>query len=335
MLWELVGAGWRGHRHDGTLRDQDALVFFDAPVSRRQGWFEATLPEHEPFDRISVSLNPHFSWNVGAFIRVRVRARVGDAWTPWAPLGVYGDGDDLPTSEVGPDPARIEVRLDTAYLPRLATRAELRFEAGVDEGRSQRFSAVMGGGGIPTERDDRHFILLARAAVLTWHHAAPVAIEVRPQRHPAWGRLLPVVPRSATPPLAWPAAAAMIVGPERAADVDRYGGWPVDHGAGGHMNPSVLVEFLSSALGFLATGDRFVGFGPLEDEVAAGRPVIVATSTAAPSPSPAVVCGFTESGDVVVSDPVAGPAPSVIRRPDLARRWLGDGDGLAWTFVPP
>lgn len=101
------------------------------------------------------------------------------------------------------------------------------------------------------------------------------------------------------------------------------------------MTPSVLVDFLSSGLGFLATGGRCAGFGPLEDEIAAGRPVIVATSASAPSPSPAVVCGLTESGDVVVSDPVTGPAPSVMRRPDFARRWFEGGDGLAWTFVLP
>ncbi len=100
------------------------------------------------------------------------------------------------------------------------------------------------------------------------------------------------------------------------------------------MNPSVLLAYLSCQVGMTATCATFGDLSALEDEIFAGRPVIVAMSAALPSLSPHVVVGFTDHGDVLASDPARERGPKVIERHDFARRWLLGGEGRTWTFVP-
>ncbi len=336
MLWELSGDGWHGHRYERT-RAASSCLWLDGRDGNSSGAFEATLPADQPFDRIVVSLNTAFQQDC-VQIRVRVRALVEGAWTPWAPIGVYpgsfSEDEILPKTEIGPDPAQVEVRLDEARFPRSATRAALRLEFEVDRERLARMRAAFGGG---TRVEDPTVVAwIFRTAVLTWlhgHHGP----EAPSREHPAWGRVLSLPRVAAGRGLAWPGAIATVLGLEghaEDADVKDLAERVFDHGAGMAATPSFFMAFVSATYEWGATCARFDGLGPLEDQLAAGRPAIVAVSPADPSPLPLVVCGFTADGDVVVRDPLAGGIEVVVARAELARRWLGDGDGLAWTFVP-
>lgn len=286
-----------------------------------------TLPEGAPFDRAVVTLN-HGAWTPGAGARVRLRARVDGEWTPWAPLGVYGHGAELPRSEVGSDAARIEVQVDTICLPRPARQAEVRVE--------------------PT--DARAPFPVARVAVLTWRRGT--GGEDPRARHAAWGRVLDVAERSQA--VEDPAIASRICSPTSLSMVLAFHGHALptaevaagvyDHGAKIYGNWSFNVAFASTR-GLAATVARCESFAPLEDEVAAGRPVVIShrygrgeVAGAAVSGTDGhliVVRGFTADGDVVVNDPAADPRDGepirrVYRRADLARSWLGNGSGICY-----
>lgn len=320
-LWELTGDAWAGHRHDGTRARAGALTL--APGAAR-GAFEATLPAGD-LDRIVLTLNPVAPWAADARARARVRARVDAAWTPWAPLGVYGGAPDLPRSEVGPDPAAIEVQVDVVRLPRPADRVEVRLELEGD-------AAVR------------------RLAVLTWRHGAPAPATA--ERHAAWGREVDVPERSQA--VEDPSISGRICSPTslsmvlarwgRALPTADVAAAVYDHGAGIYGNWSFNVAF-AATLGVEATVARCTSFHPVEDEVAAGRPVVIShryrqgeVQGAAVSQTDGhliVVRGFTEQGDVVVNDPAANPRKGepirrVYRRADLARSWLGNASGICY-----
>lgn len=300
-LWELPGDACR----DGVL----------------------PLPEAEPFDRVVVSLN-HGAWAPEAGARVGLRARIDGAWTPWAPLGVYGAGPDLPRSEVGTDSAQIEVQVDTICLPRPATRAEVRLE--LKPGRSA--AAVQ------------------RLAVLAWRRGT--GSDDARARHAAWGRALDVPERSQQVEaedvrhrICSPTSLSMVLAFHGAAlPTARVAEGVYDHAAKIYGNWSFNVAFASTR-GFAATVARCETFVPVEDEVAAGRPVVIShryakgeVEGAAVSETDGhliVVRGFTDDGDLVVNDPAADPRQGkpirrVYRRADLAKSWLKNGSGICY-----
>src|SRR5690242_11233350 len=103
-------------------------------------------------NRVVASLDAD-PWPEGARVRLRVRARTpaamrmgtltpAEPWTPWAPLGIYGGDGDAPRSEVGPDPAQIEVDVDTLKLPAGANalEASLELTAGAASARVRRLA---------------------------------------------------------------------------------------------------------------------------------------------------------------------------------------------------
>lgn len=323
-LWEIAKDGWSGHRHDGTTVDGGALTL--AP-GRAAGTFEAALPEGAPFDRLVPTINPG-DLPAGAEVRVRLRARVGGAWTPWAPLGVYGGGPGLPRSEVGPDPARIEVQIDTALLPSPSTRAEVRLElASSPDGRAPR---------------------VRRLALLAWRAGAAPRLE--PPRAGACEVDVPERSQAVEDPeiasrICSPTSLSMVLARwGRVLPTAEVARRVYDHGAKIYGNWSFNVAFAAS-LGLEATVARFESFGPLEDELAAGRPVVLShryrrgeVQGAAVSQTDGhliVARGLTAEGDVIVNDPAADPREGepirrVYRRADLARSWLGNAGGVCY-----
>jgi hypothetical protein len=114
-----------------------------------------------------------------------------------------------------------------------------------------------------------------------------------------------------------------------------YGNWSFNVAAAG-------------ALGLEGTVVRWTDVADLEDEVAAGRPVVISHRYAKGAIAGAaidatdghliVVAGFTEAGDFVVHDPAAdtrvGPVRRVYRRDQLAATWLRSG-GIAYRVREP
>lgn len=327
-LRELKGPDWAAHRHDGTRADGAALAL--AP-GRADGVFEASLPGGAPFDRVVPSLNAA-PLPPGATVSVRLRALVGAAWTPWAPLGVYGGREGLPRSEVGPDPTVIEVQTDTVCLPRAATQVGVRLELA----RGQ-------GGASPVVR---------RVAVVAWlQGGADQPAAAGPGRGAACE--LEVPERSQA--VEEPAIASRICSPTSLSMVLARWGHALptaevargvyDHAASIYGNWSFNVAFAAS-LGLEATVARFASFAPLEDELAAGRPVVIShrygqgeVAGAAVTRTDGhliVVRGITTDGDLIVNDPAADPRDGepirrVYRRADLARSWLKNASGVCYV----
>ncbi|MGI5835656.1 MAG: peptidase C39 family protein [Chloroflexota bacterium] len=112
-----------------------------------------------------------------------------------------------------------------------------------------------------------------------------------------------------------------------------YGNWPLNTAYAG-------------ANGFRARVDRFYSVVQLEQEIAAGRPVIVSVAygagelagAAAPSTDGhlIVVRGFTADGDVIVNDPIAPSSRSVrlvYNREQFQKVWLRSG-GIVYLVQP-
>ncbi len=332
-LWELAGDGWSEHRHGGTAVDAGALTL---AAGEAEGAFEARLPEGLPVDRLVPSLNPELL-PAGAVVRVRLRARVDGDWTPWAPLGVYGSGEGVPRSEVGHDPARIEVQVDTAVLPAPATRVELRLElVRARDGAAPR---------------------VRRAALVAWRAGSSAPSQgALDQDAPSRARACEVDVPERSQAVEDPEIASRICSPTSLSMVLARWGHVLptaevargvyDHGAKLYGNWSFNVAF-AARLGLEATVARLERFGPLEDELAAGRPVVLShryrkgeVQGAAVSQTDGhliVARGLTEAGDVIVNDPAADPRDGepirrVYRRSDLARSWLGNASGVCYLI---
>lgn len=112
-----------------------------------------------------------------------------------------------------------------------------------------------------------------------------------------------------------------------------FGNWPLNTAYAG-------------ANGFRARVDRFYSIGQVEQEIAAGRPVIISIAfqpgelDGSPIRSTdghlIVVRGFTEAGDVIVNDPIApnsGSVRLVYKRGQLEKIWLRSG-GIAYLLAP-
>lgn len=114
-----------------------------------------------------------------------------------------------------------------------------------------------------------------------------------------------------------------------------YGNWPFN------------TAYAHRAAGLETFVRRGSGLEDLEEEIAAGRPVIISHKWSpgdlddAPLPRSdghlIVVVGFTAEGDVVVNDPAGRPGAvrRVHRRRQLYRTWLERGQGIMYVFCPP
>ncbi|RMG15207.1 MAG: hypothetical protein D6731_08875 [Planctomycetota bacterium] len=335
-FWEIEGASWRAAEHAGTLPTPRGLSLVGG-VSR--GSCGLTLPARGRFARAVVSLEAD-PWPPGSGARLLFRVRRAEEWSAWRPLAIYGEASEFPRSEEAP-----EVEDDLIALEESAEQFGLRVE--VERGS---------GGGAP---------LLRRVAVDAWPSPPPVE-ESAPLRE-AWGRSLSVPPRSQRVEEA--SLRDVVCAPTSLGMVLAYHGdevptatlaaWVRDRRRGIYGNWSFNVA-VAAERGLRATVRRFASLRPLEEEIRAGRPVVVSHRFAAGalrgSPLPGteghllVVAGFTAAGDVVVADPAAPPAeqerpgprsgdePGVLRvyeREAFRRSWLdGRPSGIAWTLGP-
>lgn len=116
-------------------------------------------------------------------------------------------------------------------------------------------------------------------------------------------------------------------------EADLYGNWPFN------------TAYAHSVSGLEAYVAR-AGFEEVEEEIAAGRPVIISHNwtagqlNGAPIRASAghiiVVVGFTPQGDVIVNDPAGRPGGvrRTYRRSELATTWLRNGRGIAYFLKP-
>lgn len=261
----------------------------------------------DPFDRAVVS------WNADGPVLVELEAAGS-----WHVLGRWGPA---PRSQPG-DPL---VDVDTLKLP--APASSFRWRVTPEPGTTVRL-----------------------VAVTRWLDGARIADAAA--RSPAWGVTLNVPQRSqgaeSVDParICSPTSLSMVLAfhgtvktvrevaaavRDRAADV--YGNWPFN------------TAYAASVSGLEAYVAR-AGFEELEQEIAAGRPVIISHHwapgelTGAPINSTdghiIVVAGFTTTGDVVVNDPAGrtGQVRRVYRRAELRRTWLEKGRGIAYFLRP-
>jgi uncharacterized protein YvpB len=336
QLLEIQGEGWEAARNQGT-RVQAGWLQLDPAAVR--GQCEVSLGESAAgFDRLVLSLNVR-GWDPGCRVSTRVRLLLDTGrWTAWAPVGVYGAAESLPVSEPFRDDdvhvATDEVRALSS--PATAAEVRLELEAPAPPGATGATPRVW------------------RVAASTWRADDPPAPAEGP--HPAWGRVLDVPTRSQLTEhesiahrICSPTSLSMVleyhghdlVTPEVAGQVfdragDIYGNW------------SFNVAF-ASELGLEATAAHLPGLRALEDEIAAGRPVVISHRYAAGelSDTPVratvghliVVVGFTAQGDVVVNDPAADPRAGeeirrVYRRAEIERTWHVNAAGVAYVLRP-
>ena len=330
--WERSGSGWAEGRHRGTRERGGSLTLAEGAL---EGSYSARSPHEGPFDRLLVSLN-HAPFAAGAELRVRVRVQVAGAWTAWLPLGVYGAGPNLPRSEAAPPERGVEVAVDIVQLTGApGEAAEVRLE-------------LRGApGGAPVVR---------RLHAAAWLRAAQPRAPRSSTGSPAWGRVLEVPERSQQ--VEDPALAGRVCSPTSLSMVLAYWGRAqptatvaagvYDWGADIYGNWGFNVAYAGTQ-GVDATATHLDGFGPVEDEVAAGRPVVLSHKFAAgelggaPMTATAghliTVVGFTPEGDVVVHDPAADPRDGeairrVYRRDELYRSWQLSGEGVAYLLRP-
>ncbi|HBP22239.1 MAG TPA: hypothetical protein DEA08_31210 [Planctomycetes bacterium] len=281
------------------------------------------------------SLNPDGSWPAGAEVALRVRLEIEGAWTEWLTLGRYGRGEGLPRSESCPPSRGAEVKVDVIASARLATRAEVRLGLR----RSPRGEAPC----------------LRRFVLDLWQRqAAPP--EPRRVRHPAWGRTLDVPRRSqgmADPKIASRACSPTSLGMVlafhgRRCTTEEVAAGVEDHAADILGNWAFNV-FYAGERGCAATARHLFGWSAVEDEIAAGRPVVLShrypvggLENGAISGTVGhliVVVGFTVEGDVVVNDPAGNPSKGravrrVYRRDQLWRSWQEHAEGVVYLVRP-
>ena len=331
--WELAGLRWRPGRHGGTLVGAEGLELVPG-VSR--GTYHRTLdPAPRAFTRLVASLAPA-PFPVGAALRLSLRAKLSCGWSSWSSLGIVGSGRAFPASEsTSPEPDQPHVDADLWSSPEPVREVQIRLE--VEAGEL---------GGSPQ---------LRRLALEAWDPVAEAPQADEPNRL-AWGAEveLPAFSQRAQPgDLAErgcsPTSLAMVLSglgePRAVAEVAAR---VFDHGAQIYGNWSLNVAF-AGELGLEATVRRARSLRFLEDEVVAGRAVIVSQrfgpGELPQSPLPEtkghllVVIGFSTSGEVVVHDPAADPSLGesirrVYPRAAFAASWLERAAGIAYQIQP-
>lgn len=289
----------------------------------------------EPFNQVIASWNaltPGASW-----IEVQLRLRLGD-WTTWYSLGQWGSG--IPSHSIdGQTDVRVAVEVDTLLCrQRQADAWQTRVTLHADPQT----------GDAPTLMD-----------ILVWagQRGSRQSLSMTP--HVAWGRILDAPTRSqAVEPaeLRWhicsPTSLGMVLAYHGVAltTTQMYAG-VFDHSARIWGNwPFNAAYVLPASQGrLIGHVERWDSFQPLEDEIAAGRPVVLshrwqegdlAGATAPRSNGHLiVVVGFDVHGDVVVNDPAANPTMTqsvrrTYRRQDIYRTWLERGAGVVYTVKP-
>lgn len=329
----------RGRLDDVMLRGDVLVHSGDGELTaKRSTVVGPSVEANVPFDRACVSVNadtPDDS-SVEVFARVDL---AGDARTEWLPLGVIArpvEERKVPRSAEPFTTHSAKVDVDTIVLPHAKGRAlSVRLVLGrsTTKGESPR---------------------VRRVVVVAWPRGKRDP-EPEGAKHPAWGKTLDVVERSQRvedPKIAGRICSATSLGMvlafhgftketvevchevhDRKAQI--YGNWALNVAYAGRLGLDAAIT-------------RMASFRPLEDEIAAGRPVVITHRWSAGeltgSPVSAtdghliVVRGFTKEGDLVVNDPAADPRKDqpiqrVYKRAEIAKTWLERGDGVAYLLA--
>jgi hypothetical protein len=293
-----------------------------------------------PFDRVCVSVNaktPH-----DATVEVSARVELDDGTeTDWLGLGCVGNpGEGLPRSSPSlAKEAPVGVAIDTLEVK------------GGKRGRAVTVLLALkssSAGETPRVR---------RVAIAAWPHGERDPAEPAGAAHPAWGKVLEVGERSQC--VEDPKISGRICSATSLSMVLAFHGFDrktaevcdevLDRRAQIYGNWALNVAY-AGRLGLDASIVRMGSFRPLEDEIAAGRPVVISHRwekgelTGAPVESSdghlIVVRGFTKEGDVVVNDPAANPRKGAsirrtYKRAEIEKTWLERVDGIAYVISRP
>jgi hypothetical protein len=191
--------------------------------------------------------------------------------------------------------------------------------------------------------------VVTRVSVAHWRDG-----ERRPfaaVRSPAWGRVLDVPQRSQVVEekdpgrICSPTSLSMVLEfhgvkkPTREVCEGVY-----DHAAKIYGNWALNAAYAHRASGLEAWVARFMGLEDLEDEIAAGRPVVLShrwkkgdldgAPVAETDGHLIVVVGFTDEGDVVVNDPAARPGGvrRTYQRRQIYTTWLERASGVVYVL---
>lgn len=264
------------------------------------------------------------SWNGTGEFTIELRVRTGDRWQPWAVLGRWGAS---PRSEKFAGGGDVDVEVDTLVSKKTANAFQFRLT--LEKGATVTF-----------------------VAVTHWSKK-----DVRPlsaKASPAWGRILDVPERSQT--VEERKIAGEICSPTSVSMVLEYHGVKLptkevadgvyDHASKLYGNWPFNTAYAASKAKLDAYVLRGTGLEDLEEEIAAGRPVVLSHRWSkgdlsnAPIPSSdghlIVVVGFSKEGDVVVNDPAAKPGAvrRTYKRAELYRTWLERASGIVYILRP-
>jgi len=288
-----------------------------ADLTAKDGHRVSAAVTVEPFNEAVLSWNARGAW------QFEMRAMLATDWSPWCVMGRL-DGAKQSSAKAAYEGVAVDVDTFVVKGEAMANAFQVR---------------AKGKGEI-------------RALCVT--HYRRKASTSGDERSPAWGRVLAVPERSQMVEdetihgrICSPTSVAMVLeyfGVKRpTAEVARvvydeaekiYGNWPCN------------TQAAADLLGGEAYVVKMLGWREVEDEIAAGRPVVLShrwkKGDLANAPIEAsdghliVAVGFTESGDVVVNDPAARP-PGVRRtykRAELFRTWQERASGIAYIFRP-
>lgn len=277
------------------------------------------------------------SWNAetppGTSVEVWAQIHAFNEWSEWFPFGVW-DADGGASAEK--ETATAWMDFDT-----------LKLKAGDQKARAFRLRAVLRRGRARTGP------VLQALAAATADHTGPLPPE--PDFSPGpWVRELEVPPRSQMTEQA--EFARDICSPTALSMALAYWGRPVAVGdaavgvrdrRSGRFGVWPFNTAWAARHGLRAHAARLNRLADLQQEVAAGAPVVVSVGFAEGSLDGApltrtrghllVVRGFTAAGDLIVNDPAAPEAASVrrvYRREQFRAAWLENKRGLSYLMRP-
>ncbi|MBI3977632.1 MAG: C39 family peptidase [Chloroflexi bacterium] len=274
------------------------------------------------------------SWNAltpaGTGVQLDLRVRQGDAWSAWYVLGRWGGTGS--GSVAGQKDATGEVDVDTLKLGAPAHAFQYRVRLSTSDPQQTpalRLVAV-------NYADLRQGLKGPKLKLSTgWAKELPVPVQSQVLQDPSYA-LEVCSPTSLTMVLQYwgvKKEVSEVVKGVRDTTAGIYGNWPFN-------------TAFAAAQGLEAYVDRFYSIDQLQEEIVAGRPVIVSVKYKAgeldnsPIRSTTghlfVVRGFTPAGDVVANDPIAPTLTGVRRvykRDQFANVWIRHG-GIVYLVRP-
>ena len=277
-----------------------------------------------PFDAVSPS------WNValssGAVFGLELQVTTGTAWSEWIPFGLWGEAPASPgvrslaigalkedTLELKAPARALRLRLTMVNPERGPAR--VRLAAAALDARSRPVPTTPFRGG-SADLDVETRTQKGEQASYASNICSPTALAMVLSY---WGHKAPT--------------ADWVRRVHDTAD-GIYGDWPFNTAAAAESGVEAVVV-------------RMNGLDELEDELKAGRPVIISVTFKEGELPGApirrsdghllVVRGFTPSGDFIVNDPAAPDAGSVRRvypRAAIRKVWLMNKRGVAYRIRP-